>query len=99
MVAARCHEPVSVGEIAEALGFHPNYLMRLFRQLTGMPLMEYMTRQRVTHAQRLLATTNLKIIDVAMESGFGSVCRFHTVFAKLCGATPRQYRAGLRNGR
>ena len=99
LVAERCHEPVSVGEIAEALGLHPNYLMRLFRKLTGMSLMEYVTRQRVTHAQRLLATTSLKIIDVAMESGFGSVCRFHTEFAKLCGTTPRQYRVGLRNGR
>lgn len=98
MVARRYHDSVSAGEIAEELGFHPNYLMRLFRQLTGMSLMEYITRQRVTHAQRLLATTNLKIIDVAMESGFGSVCRFHTVFAKLCGTTPRQYRVNLRSG-
>ena len=89
-------QPISVAEIAEALGFHPNYLMRLFRRVSGMTLLEYIAQQRVALAQRLLATISLKVIDVAMESGFGSVCRFHTVFARLCGTTPRQYRACLR---
>ncbi len=96
LVAERCREPISVGEIAEALGLHPNYLMRLFRRVSGMTLLEYVAQQRVAYAQRLLATTKLKVIDVAMESGFGSVCRFHTVFARLCGTTPRQYRVRLR---
>jgi AraC family transcriptional regulator, melibiose operon regulatory protein len=96
LVAERCREPISVGEIAAGLGLHPNYLMRLFRRVSGMTLLEYIAQQRVAYAQRLLATTSLKIIDVALESGFGSVCRFHTVFARLCGTTPRQYRARLR---
>jgi len=59
-------------------------------------LLEYIAQQRVAYAQRLLATTSLKVIDVAMESGFGSACRFYCVFARLCGTTPRQYRARLR---
>jgi len=70
--------------------------MGVFRRVSGMTLLEYIARQRVAYAQRLLATTSLKIIDVAMDSGFGSVCRFHAVFARLCGTTPRQYRARLR---
>lgn len=96
LVAERCREPISVGEIAGLLGLHPNYLMRLFRRVSGMTLLEYIAQQRVAYAQRLLATTSLKIIDVALASGFGSVCRFHTVFARLCGTTPRHYRARLR---
>jgi len=96
LVAERCREPISVSEIAEALGLHPNYMMRMFRRVSGMTLLDYIARQRVAYAQRLLATTSLKIIDVAMASGFGSVCRFHAVFARLCGTTPRQYRASLR---
>jgi AraC-like DNA-binding protein len=96
LVAERCREPLSVSEIAEELGLHPKYLMGVFRRLSGMTLVEYIAQQRVAYAQRLLATTSLKIIDVAMDSGFGSVCRFHAVFARLCGTTPRQYRARLR---
>ena len=96
LVAERCREPISVSEIAEALGLHPKYLMGMFRRVSGMTLLEYIAQQRVAYAQRLLATTSLKIIDVAMDSGFGSVCRFHAVFARLCGTTPRKYRARLR---
>jgi transcriptional regulator GlxA family with amidase domain len=70
-------------------------MMRLFRQVSGMTILEYLAQQRVGHAQRLLATTDLKIIDVAMESGFGSVCRFYKIFRKHCGATPRRYREAL----
>lgn len=87
---------ISVSEIADALELHPKYLMGLFRRLSGMTLLDYIAQQRVAYAQRLLATTSLKMIDVAMDSGFGSVCRFHAVFARLCGTTPRQYRARLR---
>ena len=96
LVAERFREPISVGDIAGTLGLHPNYLMRLFRRVSGMTLLEYIAQQRVAYAQRLLATTSLKVIDVAMESGFGSACRFYSVFARLCATTPRQYRARLR---
>ncbi len=96
VAAERCRDPISVKDIAEDVRLHPNYIMRLFRQVSGMTILEYLAQQRVCHAQRLLATTDLKIIDVAMESGFGSVCRFYKIFWKHCGTTPRQYRQGLR---
>jgi len=97
VAAERCRDPISVNDIAENVSLHPKYMMRLFRQVSGMTVLEYLAQQRVCHAQRLLATTDLKIIDVAMESGFGSACRFYKVFWKHCGATPRQYRQGLRH--
>ncbi len=96
VAAERCRDPLSVKDIARSVSLHPNYMMRLFRQVSGMTILEYLAQQRVGHAQRLLATTDLKIIDVAMESGFGSVCRFYKIFWKHCGTTPRQYRQGLR---
>ena len=57
-----------------------------------MTLLEYIAQQRVAYAQRLLATTNLKIIDVAMDSGIGSVCRFHAYLP--CCAEPRRANTG-----
>jgi transcriptional regulator GlxA family with amidase domain len=58
--------------------------------------MEYVTQYRLSHAQRLLATTDLKILDVALASGFGSASRFYQVFMAMCGLTPRDYRASLK---
>jgi len=54
---------------------------------------EYLTRLRVSHAQRLLITTDLKVLDIAMESGFASVAPFYAAFAAHTpGLRPLDYR-------
>ena len=53
--------------------------------------MRYVSHQRVTHAQRLLATTGAKVLDIAMDAGFGSVSQFHHVFRGITGVPPREY--------
>jgi AraC family transcriptional regulator, melibiose operon regulatory protein len=95
VIGERYAEELTVADIAGAVKLHPNYLMRLFKQRCGMSLWEYVTRLRVSHAQRLLITTDRKVVDVALESGFGSVSRFHAAFRRVAGQTPRAYRAAL----
>jgi transcriptional regulator GlxA family with amidase domain len=52
---------------------------------------------RVSHAQRLLITTNQKITDIALESGFGSVAPFYAAFEKFGGGkTPTAFRQAHR---
>ncbi|NJL30686.1 MAG: helix-turn-helix transcriptional regulator [Phycisphaerales bacterium] len=70
--------------------------MTLFREHTGMSLGSYLTRQRLWQAQRLLATTDKSILQVATASGFGSLSRFYEAFAQECKTTPRAYRRALR---
>jgi AraC-like DNA-binding protein len=73
-------EAIGVAEIASGAHLHPNYAMTLFRRHTGMTLSQYLTLQRVAHAQRRLATSDAAIQEIAFESGFGSVSRFYEVF-------------------
>jgi transcriptional regulator GlxA family with amidase domain len=56
-------------------------------------LREYVARLRVSHAQRLLLTSDAKILEVMLESGFRSASRFYETFAKIAGQSPRAYRA------
>ena len=58
-----------------------------------MTLREYLTQQRLSQAQRLLATTDSKVVDVAFASGFGSVSQFYDVFTRYCGQSPNHFRA------
>jgi len=95
MIASRYTERLGIPEIARAVGLHRNYVMRLFRKITGMTVLEYITHHRVCHAQRLLAMTNMKIVDVAYESGFSSATRFHEAFHKAVGQPPGRYRRSL----
>jgi AraC-like DNA-binding protein len=92
LVAQRYREHLSVGQIGQAVGLHPNYAMSLFQKTFGTTLVEYLTEHRISHAQRLLVTTDEKIVSVALNSGFNSVSRFNEAFRRACGCTPRQYR-------
>jgi len=98
LIAARYCEEVTVEEIASRLSLNPRYMMRLFRRLTGISVWEYVLRLRVAHAQRLLITTNKKIADLAMESGFGSIAPFYAAFKKWGGGgSPVDYRRKVGN--
>jgi AraC-like DNA-binding protein len=92
-ISKNYREEISVGHIARAVGLHPNYAMTVFKQGCGMSLWEYLLRLRVSHAQRLLLTTNLKTGQIARESGFASMSRFYETFARYCGQTPREFRS------
>jgi len=91
-VAQHYTEPLAIADIGRVVQLHPNYAMNLFQRTFGTTLIEYLTQHRVSHAQRLLATSDTKIVDVAFASGFGSLSRFNEAFRRACGCTPREYR-------
>jgi AraC family transcriptional regulator, melibiose operon regulatory protein len=92
LIAERHAENISAQLIAQALGLHPNYAMTVFKQAFGLTMREFLTQHRVAHAQRLLVTTDLSVLDIASESGFQSVSRFYAVFARASKQTPLAYR-------
>ena len=92
-IAQHYRETLSVQTIADEMGLHPKYLMRIFKKQIGASVWEYLTRLRVSHAQRLLITTDMKVLDVAMESGFASAAPFYSAFAiHSRGLRPLDYR-------
>jgi AraC-like DNA-binding protein len=97
-IAQHYTEKITAEQISQAAGLHPNYAMALFKKALGITLIDCLTQHRVSHAQRLLATTNDKIIEVAMNSGFASLSRFHDAFKRWCGCSPKEYRQRHRVG-
>jgi AraC family transcriptional regulator, melibiose operon regulatory protein len=96
-IALHYREPISVADVARGAGLHPKYLMRVFKKQCGVGVWEYLTRLRVSHAQRLLITTDAKVLDVAMESGFSSAAPFYAAFAaRTGGIRPLAYRRRYR---
>lgn len=94
-IAAHYTESLQLDDITSQVPLHPNYAMTLFRQHTHMTLNTYLTRQRVAHAQRLLATTDNTVLSIALESGFGSPSRFFEAFKQHANCSPRAYRKQL----
>ncbi|HTZ19958.1 MAG TPA: helix-turn-helix domain-containing protein [Opitutaceae bacterium] len=92
LIARRYTEPLTGDDIGRAVGLHPNYAMSLFKKAFGTTLIDYLTHHRISHAQRLLATTDAKIVEIAFSSGFNSISRFNEAFRRACHCTPREYR-------
>ncbi len=91
-MAERFQENLAVADIAKAANLHPNYAMPLFRKHCGVTIRDYLLQYRITHAQRLLLTTDDKVIDVALASGFSSQSAFYSAFVKLVKTTPQAFR-------
>lgn len=95
-VSEHYQETLTLAAAARAVGLNPTYAAGLFKRTFGMTVLEYLTQHRLAHAQRLLATTDKGVLEVALEAGFGSSSRFYAVFTKSCGETPKAYRKRVR---
>ena len=85
-------QPLTAETIGQHVGLHPNYAMSLFQRTFGTTLVKYITQHRLSHAQRLVVTTADLILNIALNSGFGSLSRFNEAFRQAFGCTPREYR-------
>lgn len=94
-LAENFREALSVEKVARRVRLHPGHAMTLFRKHSGQTLLECITQHRIAHAQRLLVTTDDKVLNIALESGFGSLSRFYEAFTAACQTTPLQYRRGF----
>jgi len=77
-IAMRYTEQLTVADVGRHVNLHPSHAMTLFKRAFGTTLLNYITQHRISHAQRLLATTNKVVLEVALEAGFGSSSRFYT---------------------
>lgn len=91
-IAQHYTHPLTLRDISQSVGLHPNYIISVFRKVFGTTPLEYILNHRLSHAQRLLVTTNELILEIALQSGFGSLSRFNEAFRRAFGCTPREYR-------
>lgn len=69
---------------------------RRFREEVGMTSGQWLTRQRIEHARRLLETTDLPVDRVAAEAGFGTAASMRQHLAGAIGVPPMAYRNTFR---
>jgi AraC family transcriptional regulator len=60
-----------------------------------MSPLQFVTRQRITHAQQLIRESSRSLIEIALEVGYTSPSHFAHVFRSVVGVTPGQFRKGL----
>lgn len=83
---------LSVKDIAEHVSLNPQYMMRLFKKKTGKSVLAYVTDRRMELARELLLKTDWSIETITEKCGYISSAHFASLFKRLEGMAPGQYR-------
>ena len=86
-------------DIAADVGIDRHVFGKRFKLTTGMTPHEYVVRCRLRRAMKLLAGSELSIVDIALEVGCACQSHFTTMFRQCTGTTPAAFRSVTRRTR
>jgi AraC-like DNA-binding protein len=92
-INAHIYEKITPTLISEHLNMNCTYLCAHFKKETGKTITAYIHELKIKECKRLLATTQMPIIQISTQLGFSSQNYFHTVFKKITGMTPVEFRS------
>ncbi|MBZ9536439.1 AraC family transcriptional regulator [Cytobacillus oceanisediminis] len=86
-------EPITLDDIAHHLNISKYYMSRIFKDVTGYTIMQYIMSCRINRAKYLLEIhLDKSILEVSLESGFEDSSHFSRFFRKQMKLTPTEYR-------
>lgn len=91
-LAANIERRVPLGELAAIARLSPFHFTRAFARTMGMPPYRYQQHLRIARAAELLATSEMRIIEIALEVGYETPQALARVFVKQHGMTPSEWR-------
>jgi AraC-like DNA-binding protein len=91
-IEERYREPISLKDVARAVGLTPGHLTTLVRRKTGRTVLEWIIERRMAEARRLLVETDLSVGEVGRGVGYGDADYFARAFRRAHGAAPLGWR-------
>jgi xylan 1,4-beta-xylosidase len=85
-------EKITLDDISEQLGIHPQYFSSFFKKNFNKNFVEYLTDFRVSRSLPKLLNSNESILDIAISCGFSNHKTYSAAFKKLYGSSPNQYK-------
>jgi AraC family L-rhamnose operon transcriptional activator RhaR len=85
--------PIEVRDVAAQVHLSERHLSRLFREITGVTVLEYLTNLRIEMASQLLLDKEIPIKQIARSVGYPDAHYFTTLFGKRTGMTPAVFRS------
>ena len=92
LMREQVHHTLRAEDIATSLGVGYSWFRQTFKRVTGISPAQYIARLLISRAKEMLISENHTITETAYLLGFESVGQFSTIFRKIEGSTPRQFR-------
>ena len=92
-IEANIHTQITVGELASILALGRRNLQRRFKNATANTVKEYMQRVKIEAVKKNLESTQGGVYEAMAEVGYSDPKTFRTVFKRLTGLSPLQYRS------
>ena len=93
-IEAEPADPYGLSDLAAEARLSPFHFLRSFEELTGTTPHQYLLRLRLRRAAIRLQEESARILDIALDCGFGDVSNFNRAFRTEFGKNPRAYRNG-----
>ncbi len=90
---------LTLGSLAREAGLSAFHFLRTFESLTGLTPHQYVLRARLRDTATRLAVEPAKVLDIALDCGFGDVSNFNRAFRTEFGVSPRVFREQSRRSR
>ncbi|TAG09172.1 MAG: helix-turn-helix domain-containing protein [Verrucomicrobia bacterium] len=85
-------EPLPLAKVARTAGLSESHFCRVFRDVTGLTLTDFINRRRIQWAQHELLKRDARISEIAFMIGYQSLSQFNRSFARVTGRSPTQFR-------
>lgn len=89
---AHLADGLTAADLARVVEMSPDYFTRVFRATFGCAPRTWLTRERIRAASRLLAGSDLRIVDIARRLGYSDMPQFSRQFREVMGMSPRAFR-------
>lgn len=92
-VSQNYQDKLTLDEIAQGVNLSKSYCAHLFKDMTGMTVINFLMAYRLTQARfQLVINPSLTVTEIAKLSGFESIAHFSRFFKKHVGQTPLEFR-------
>lgn len=89
--------PIRLVDLEQRCHMSKYRICREFSTVFGLPPLKYINRKRLEAAESLLLSTQKKVRDIALETGFENTSHFINLFKREYGSTPQAYREAHQN--
>ena len=83
---------LTLDRLSREVALSTGHFSRAFKISMGLSPHQYIIHVRVTRAKQLILTTSRSLEEIAEEVGFADASHLSTVFLKVTGQTPSQFR-------